>query len=395
MLIPSSTDLMLLSFPKGGILAMAQDWGKVRFNRQQKAWCVEGVWQGERHYFSRYQTALGPRTCQTDKEAKLLQIIISSEIANGLFNSLRYKKTKPLHLKTYCREWLKKVEPTLTYSTFKGYRAVVNHWIIPRLGNVFLPDFRYDHYLKLWTECSKAPKYKKNILTTLYLIMEDAKRAGYICQVPDKIVFKGKFEIPTRDIEWISQETQEKVLKKMKPEDRPIFQFSFITGVRPSEARALQKKDLHPDKGYITIRQTFSPIPGGEKLKEVKQKRERRIPFYESLKPILKSLPRTLSSFVFVNPRTGKPYSKNINRDLWDPACESALGYVVPLKNATRHSWGNQMSVAGVDMETISAGLGHSNTAVTKKHYANPSMEALRKAVDLLRPSAKFAVASI
>ena len=63
---------------------MATDWGRVHFNRQQEAWCVEGIWQGERHYFSRYQTALGPRTCQTEREAKLLQIIISSEIANGL-----------------------------------------------------------------------------------------------------------------------------------------------------------------------------------------------------------------------------------------------------------------------------------------------------------------------
>src|SRR5512137_193303 len=101
---------------------------------------------------------------------------------------------------------------------------------------MFLPDIRYDHYLELWTKCDNAPKYRKNILTTLYLVMEDAKRAGYIGQVPDKIVFKGKFEIPTKDIEWISQETQEKILNEMKPEDRPIFQFSFITGVRPSEA---------------------------------------------------------------------------------------------------------------------------------------------------------------
>jgi site-specific recombinase XerD len=101
--------------------------------------------------------------------------------------------------------------------------------------------------------------------------------------------------------------------------------------------------------------------------------------------PILDWAAKTLSPFVFVNPRTGNPYTKNINRDIWNPACKEALGHLVPLNNAGRHSWGNQMSQAGVDMETISAGLGHSNTGVTKRHYANPSMESLRRAVDNLR----------
>jgi integrase len=386
MLFPSSTEIMLLSLQKGGILAMAQDWGRVHFNRQQKAWCVEGVFQGERHYFSRYQTALGPHTCKTDQEAKLLQLVISSEIANGVFNPLRYKKTKPLHLKAYCEEWLVKVKPTLAWSTFKGYRAAVVHWITPLLGDVFLPDLRYDHYLKLWTGIPRSPKYKKNILTTLYLIMEDARKAGYISQAPDKIVFKGKFTVPVKDLTWIDRDTQERILAELPPEDRAIFQFMFITGVRPSEARALRKKDLYPEKGYITIKKTFSPGPDGEVIKEVKQKRERRIPYYESLEPVLSGLPRSLSPYLFVNVKTGEPYSKNINRDIWDPACVKALGYLVPLNNAGRHSWGNQMSVSGVDMETISAGLGHSNTAITKKHYANPSMEALRKAVNNIRP---------
>jgi hypothetical protein len=40
------------------------------------------------------------------------------------------------------------------------------------------------------------------------------------------------------------------------------------------------------------------------------------------------------------------------------------------------------MSAQGADMETIAAALGHSTTGVTKKHYANPSMEAMKRIVD-------------
>ena len=36
-------------------------------------------------------------------------------------------------------------------------------------------------------------------------------------------------------------------------------------------------------------------------------------------------------------------------------------------------------------METISKGLGHSNTAVTKKHYAQPSIDTLKQVMDNLR----------
>lgn len=235
----------------------------------------------------------------------------------------------------------------------------------------------------MWVKGPPSAKYRKNILTTLYLIMQDAYRAGHIAQMPEKIRFTGKFALPAKDIQWIDRQTQDAILETIGPQDRPIFEFMTMTGVRPSEARALQKADVRED--HILIRQTFTPVPGGEVIGTPKQKRDRRIPMYEGLPEILSQAMRNLSPFVFVNPRTGRPYSKNINRDLWDPACLKVLGRVVPLKNATRHPWGNQLSVAGVNMETISAGLGHSNTAVTKKHYANPSMDALRQAVNNVR----------
>ena len=364
----------------GGIYMMA-NWGKVSYNKGQGAWCVRGLYQGEQLYFSKYHSDLGPRTCQTEVEAIQLQMIISSEMANGNFNPLKYKRTKPLHLKTYAVQWLEKIQPTLKYATYKTYRAAINNWLIPILGDVFLPDIRYDHYLKLWIDIDRSLKYRKNIITCLYAIMEDAKRAGHISQVPEKIIFRGKFTIPEKDPAWIERQEQDSILENIRPEDRAIFQFLFITGVRPSEARALQKSDIHRDRGYISIRYTMGPVEGGEEIKEVKQKKERRIPFYESLIPVFNSMPKTLSPFVFINSKTGKPYSKNINRDIWNPACKKA-GINIPLNNAGRHSWGNQLSEAGIDIETIGKGLGHSTTATTKRFYANPSMNILKSAVD-------------
>ena len=40
------------------------------------------------------------------------------------------------------------------------------------------------------------------------------------------------------------------------------------------------------------------------------------------------------------------------------------------------------MSMAGLDMETVRDGLGHSNTTTTRNFYANPSLDKLKKTVD-------------
>ena len=352
-------------------------WGSVSFNRQQGAWCLRGTWQGQRLYYSEYYTAIGPKTCETEHEAKLLQSFISNEIANGTFDPRRYKKTKPIHLKKYADAWLERIRPTIEKGTYDPYRAAIK-WIKEILGDVFLSDLNYNHYIKLWTEIKLSKKYRKNILTTMYAMMEDARRSGDVKQVPEKMVFKGKFSIPKKLKEGVDRSTQEKIIDQIPARHRPIFQFLAITGVRPSEARALRKKDIYRERGIIKIKVAFGR---DGKVKEVKQKEEREIPFYEALIDVFSAAQLSISEFVFINPDTGKPYSKNINRDIFNPAAKRA-GVSIKLNNFGRHSWGQQMPDKGIDFNIISKGLGHSSVETTKSHYADPSMQVLKSAVD-------------
>ena len=364
---------------------MPELWGKVVYNRQQGAWCLRGSWQGKRLYYSEYYTAIGPKTCQTEQEAKMLQVLISNEIANGTFDPRRYKKTRPVHLKNYAEKWLEEIKPTIKYATLKSYRAAINNWIVPIVGDVFIADLNYSHYLKLWTGIARSRKYRKNILTTVYAMMEDARRKGDIKQAPEKIIFKGKFTIPRKKKAWIDKPTQYRILEHMPRCHHPIFLFLFTTGVRPSESRALQKDDVYKDLEQVVIRHNMSEIEGGEQLSEVKQKEERVIPYYDAFDDIFAAAQTNagdvISTFVFINPDTGRPYTKNIQRDYWNPACKSA-GVNISLNNAGRHSWGNQLARQGVDFEIISRGLGHSTTQTTKAHYADPALNVLKDAVD-------------
>jgi hypothetical protein len=53
--------------------------------------------------------------------------------------------------------------------------------------------------------------------------------------------------------------------------------------------------------------------------KNFKQKRERRIPFYSELGSLFERMPTAIhNDFVFISSKTGRPYSKNVNRDYWN-----------------------------------------------------------------------------
>jgi integrase len=227
-------------------------------------------------------------------------------------------------------------------------------------------------------------KTKKNIFGCLHKIMEDARKSGYISQLPEWLEFKGARAVPQKKIEWLDQATQIRILLEIPSQHRYIFQFIMLNGVRPSEARALRKRDVKHD--HIVIAVTFAPDgKGHESLKEVKNRKEEAIPLYEAVRELLAQVPGNLTEFVFINPDTGRPYSKNINRDIWNPACKKALGYVFPSNKADRHSFANQLLAAGAELEDVSALLRHSNTQVTKTNYGRPHLQVLKRVVDNLQ----------
>jgi integrase len=375
----------------GGVFMPEVLWGKVGYNKARDRWYVNGRWQGQRLYYSTYQTILGHKACKSQIEANQLQFLISGEMEQGIFNPLRYKPSKPHHIKNYAIGWLESVKPDIEYATWKAYRAAT-HYIIDGLGDSYIKDLGYAKIKEWLTGLELNLKTKKNYQGVLIRMMKDALRNGDINQLPQFVEFRGGWTIPTKRKVWIDEPEQDKVLEDINPADRFIFKFLFNTGVRVSEARALRKKDIYRDRGYIMIRSTFGPVPGGEKLKSVKQKHEREIHFYAALESFWDEIPVSIDSeFVFNNPKTGKPYTKNINRDIWNPACKKALGRVVPLNNCGRHSFANQLVRDGVSMDVVSKLLGHSTVKVTEENYADPNMNVMGKLVDNIRSGKQVA----
>lgn len=357
-------------------------WGKVRYNKRRELWFVDGEWQGIRRNLYLIPTRSGFLSCKTEDLAVHLQMEISREIAQGTFQPDRYKKTRPLHMAKYAKSWLEDQKPNIKYKTWMGYRGIIDNYIIPYFGKEYLPYITHEKLKKFVNEQKKtgaSTKSCKNRYALLYQILSDAKKSGYISEMPAPIEFSSEVKV----IEWLTQEQQQAILAEIPIRHSYIFRFIFATGVRPGEARALRKKDLREDRIYI--KKTMSEVKGGEAPTIVKNKREQAIPFYAEVRTLLEDMPHNLDQFVFVNPDTGRTYSKVALYHIWNPACQKVLGYKFPLKNAGRHSLANQILAAGGTYEDVRNALRHSTENVAREHYARPNLKVVGSKVDKMR----------
>lgn len=361
---------------------MKELWGSVRFNAKRKLWWVDGYWQGKRIGIFSIPTRSGFLSCKNKELAEYLQVEISKEIAEGTFKPERYKKSNPLVMAAAANEWLKLKKPNIKYKTWAGYKYQIDNYIIPLIGNEYLPHINHQKlqiFVNELIERELEVKTRKNIYSLLYQILSDHFKSGFIPQMPAGI----KFSEEVKTIEWLTMDQQLSILEAIPERHRYIFRFIFATGVRPGEARALRKKDVHEDR--IDIKKTFSEVKGGQDLSIVKNKREQAIPMYAEVRALLDEVPPNLTHFVFINPDTSKPYTRFMNRTWWNPACEKVLGYRFPLKNAGRHSLAHQILAGGGSMEDVQNALRHSNASVTRRFYGRPCLPVVGAHVDQIR----------
>ena len=98
-----------------------------------------------------------------------------------------------------------------------------------------------------------------------------------------------------------------------------------------------------------------------------KNKKKRMIPIVPDIANCLNLKIKHLSQYQFNN-KWGRPYSDDYLRDIYKPICEKVIKRYIPLKNATRHSWGTQKAEQGIPMYEISKGLGYSDTKMTENY---------------------------
>lgn len=295
--------------------------------------------------------------------------LIEHEIQSGIFDPTRWLKGE---LQNYLyqnllQDYLESKRREIKPASLRDKKI-----LLEKIGEILkvanVREIQSVHLHKLFTELSRrglAPKTIRNYFTELKAFLNWLRRRGIIHEVP----LGPEIKVPEPQIKWLDPETQARILGEIPEEHRPIFEFMFLTGCRPGEARALQWDAVHLKEGFVIIKRTFSY----NKLVEIhKEGKAKAIPLVGRLGELFRELARDKKSvFVFCHyhfSRKWVPYGDKILGRLFKEACRKVGVEGITLYQAVRHSFAMQLLQLGFTYEQVGAALGHSHPSTTRKY---------------------------
>lgn len=301
------------------------------------------------------------------QRAQTLLSHINYEIKNHIFDPSKYISSD---IKNFLFE--KQIEDFIKEKITEETKGNISPSYISSLinykNNYYLPFFKgkdvrditskdiRDFYHQL---PYRKEKTIKNILDTLKHFFKNLYKYEIIEKIPLFPIIRVPQYIPS----WTSTDNQLKLLEAIPDLHKPIFTFILFQGVRPSEARALKWKDVDIANKIVIIRRTFSGSKIVERTKGRNVKPRLIHPLvFDELKKLKRGLPE---AFVFVNPKTQRPYSKTRLEDIFRIA-RKKTGIDINLYAAGRHSVATNAAMAGVDARIIRDYLGHADIRTTE-----------------------------
>jgi len=180
--------------------------------------------------------------------------------------------------------------------------------------------------------------------------------------------------------EWLDIEDQDKMIKAINEGDRPPFKFQGKHGTRSGETRALKVKDFNFKRQSVKIRRTFTGKSSNILKEYTKNEDMREIPINEECIEELREMVQNKlpEAFIFINPRTGRPYSKRAYGDIWRKYRKQAGYETIKCHEGTRHSWASQRVSRGADLRRVGDILGHKDNKTTDQIYSHTNLKSLK-----------------
>ena len=163
--------------------------------------------------------------------------------------------------------------------------------------------------------------------------------------------------------------------------DRALYITAAMTGLRQGELRGLRWEAVDWTAQRVLVARNI--VRGKET--SPKSRKVRSVPLAPQVAAELTAL-HELTDWtgaehpVFADPRTGEPIARTPMMERYRKALEAAGLDVAFRMHDLRHTMGTSLAMAGVDVVTIQAYLGHSDLATTRRymHYAPAADEAAR-----------------
>jgi integrase len=331
---------------------------------------IKIMWKGTLYRFWHdrtnrpYSFAEGAKTLHT----------INQQIENRKFNPKDYLTStiREMRFEVSFQEWLdlKKKEVELNEfspETLRAYKSYFkNHY--QTLYGKDLREIELKDLAGVLKSCHSSINFKRRLMECLHSFFGWLVRWGTLKEWP---VFPPKLKGDDAKVQRaITYEQQIEAIDRMPEEHRDIFLFMRETGVRISEACAVQVRDLDLNMGKVLIQRTWS---GSKLIETTKQKKKQSVWLSDTAidianRNMINKLP---NAFLLINPYTKRGYRDEFLRRLW----EKNSGINITLYEAMRHSTITDWATMGsaYDLQKMSR---HTDIRTTMKyvHAADKQM---------------------
>ncbi len=313
---------------------------------------------------------------------------------------------------------------TLSETSRSAYQSNLEIHVYPIIGDLLLIDVTPSIIQKLLLDFQKNHAHAScvklyNIINGLFSMayLDDSISTDVMRKVKRPAPKKGETGKDESD-KALTVESLAYVFSCIEKE--PLKWQAFIhlaadTGCRRGEICGIEWKDIDWKNGIITIRQNVQYTPGkGVYITSPKNGKKRRVDIGEDTMAILRQWKRE-QALEYICPFIFSPEKSNQNKHRTDvehkkrekPAQleknpmnpQSPTAYFRDLRtrynipnfhpHMLRHTSASISLTHGGDIASVSARLGHSDTAVTLRMYAHANEESIRRAGQAVRDALK------
>ena len=349
---------------------------------------------------SSYRTVIRQRGVVVTAMAKTAQQ--SKSLAKAKLSKLPQDQSSlpgnpKLKLGEFLIDWLDEThQHQIAYSTYRRYRSLAVHHIIPALGSFEIRKLNSQMITNLLVHMKsigQSVRSQQQARALLAVALDEAQGLNFITINPVRNVRNpqgvGKVLTPLKI---------EEVRRLLKTYQGTFLSarlhIALVCGLRQGEALGLRWQDLDLEAGTLTVSTQIQLIEGESRFTRLKTNRSYRtlvltaetidsLRIHQGLINDQKAQhSNSWNELDLVFPDlNGAPRSSHTDYSDWQKALK-LCGIPHHRLHDARHTAATLLYSQGVGIETISRTLGHSSSAITSRLYVHTSEEPLRHAAE-------------
>lgn len=272
----------------------------------------------------------------------------------------------------------------ITARTKADYRAMHRRYLTS-LDPLPLPLVTRAHVARLVNELETKPrppkgkplsaKTVKHAINLLATVLSVAQDDGLIARNPVKRVKLRRVEASDDQFVFLTATEAGALVAATEAHYRPLVTFLLGTGLRWSEATALQVRHVDLANGTVRVDRAWKRVPGGFEIGSPKSAKSRRtvnaaVAALLAVEPLVTG--RKSTDLLFTTKTGGVVRHSNFYNRVWKPACKTAgLTDPRPTIHDCRSTFGSWLISEGVGLEAVQDQLGHESYETTRKVYAH------------------------